>query len=149
MRLLAAVAALLAAPAAAPAAASAVDGLLVLSLRACPFGWLALPAAQGRLLLLVNNSLAAGDAAGLPLSDGEDRAHSHGIGGSFSFDSKHIASLGGLNAAAARRGAQPALPFFNLSSPAGSGYPFANFELCRYVAALGAPPPALPAGALL
>ena len=133
---------------AAPSAAASADGQLVLVAGACPSGYTVLSAAQGRLLLLVGDALQAGDAAGFPLSDTEDRAHAHVVSGSFTFPSKHVASTGGTNFDGAKRGAQPLVPFFNVSAESPSGYPFLQLSVCRYSAALGAPPPLLPVGGL-
>jgi hypothetical protein len=141
-------AALIAAPPRAAASAASADGQLVLVAGACPPGYTELSAAQGRLLLLVGDALQAGDAAGFPLSDAEDRGHAHLVSGSFDFPSKHVASTGGANFDGAKRGAQPLVAFLNISAAAPSGYPFAQFAVCRYSAFLGAPPPVLPSGGL-
>jgi hypothetical protein len=128
------------------ALAASADGFLGLFTGACPTGWSALPAAQGRLLLLVNNSFQAGAAIGFALSDGEDRQHSHAVSGSFSLPSRQVSALGGSNQDAAHSGRQPLLPFLNETSSTASGLPFVQLTVCRYNALSFAPAPVLPAG---
>jgi hypothetical protein len=141
-------AALAALASAAAEAASSLDGLVGLYLGACPPGWSELSALEGRLALLVNNSFQAGDAAGWALGDGEDRSHTHLLSGQFSFPSKHVASVGGLNVKGAKSGPQPALGFLNSTAPAPSGYPFLQLTPCRYNTLSLQPAPVLPPGGL-
>jgi hypothetical protein len=136
----------LAAAALAGSALASADGFLGLFTGACPTGWSELPAAQGRLLLLVNNTFQAGAAIGFALSDGEDRAHSHAVSGAFDLPSREVSALGGSNTAAAHSGKQPLLPFLNETSAATSGLPFVQLTACRYNALSFAPAPVLPAG---
>jgi len=138
--------ALAAAALAGGALASSADGFLGLFTGACPTGWSELPAAQGRLLLLVNNTFQAGAAIGFALSDGEDRAHAHAVSGAFDLPSREVSALGGSNTAAAHSGKQPLLPFLNETSAAASGLPFVQLTACRYNALSFAPAPVLPAG---
>jgi len=127
-------------------AAASQDGFVGLFQAACPPGWSAYAPLQGRLLLLVNNSYQAGEPFGFALSDGEDRAHAHVLSGSFSFPSKRVAALGGLNEDGAKSGAQPPLGFLNSTGAAPSGFPLAQLTACRFSALSLQPPPALPAG---
>jgi hypothetical protein len=130
----------------APAAAASADGFLGLFTDDCPNGWSQFDMSKGRLLLAVNNSFQAGQALGLPLSDGEDRTHAHVLQGSIDFPVKNVAALRGLNTDGAKAGQQPSLGFENATSSEGSGYPFVQLTLCRYNANSRATPPALPAG---
>lgn len=127
-------------------AATNMDGFVAYFLAACPTGWSSFSLLEGRLALLVNNSYQAGATSGFPLADGEDRTHTHGVQGTLSLKNRDIAALGGFNNQAAKAGAQPLLPFFNVSFAAPSGLPFVQFTACRYSALSLQPPPALPAG---
>jgi hypothetical protein len=124
------------------------DGFVGYFTGACPTGWSTFSSLEGRLALLFNDPYQAGQSVGWPLADGEDRAHSHILEGSFDFDSKHVASLGGLNTHAAKRGPQPALGWLNSSETAPSGYPFLQLTACRFNAISLQPPPILPLGGL-
>lgn len=84
--------------------ADSSDGFVALFTGDCPTGWSELSYAQGRMLLLVNNSDQAGEEFGFALADGEDRAHTHVVAGSFNFPSKHVSALGGLNTDGAKQG---------------------------------------------
>lgn len=120
------------------------DGFVGYFNGSCPDGWSDFSPLQGRLALLVNNSFQAGEQFGLPLTDCEDRGHEHLLTGSMEFDSKHVASTGGLNEHAAKSGQQPLLPWLNATAAAPSGYPFVQLTACRYSALSLQPPPVLP-----
>lgn len=129
----------------APASAD-MDGFVAYFTGACPPGWSLHGALAGRLLLAVNNSFQAGATSGFALADGEDRAHAHGVQGALALPAKSLAALGGSNAQAAHAGAQPLLPWLNVSAPAPSGFPLVQLTACRFAALSLQPPPALPAG---
>ena len=128
------------------AATASQDGFVALFLAACPPGWSPLPLLEGRLLLLSNTSYQAGEPFGFPLTDGEDRSHTHVVTGSFPLPSKEVSALGGSNQDAAHSGSQPLLPFLNTTAPATSGLPFVQLSACRYNSISFQPAPALPLG---
>lgn len=123
-----------------------MDGFLGLSLSSCPTGWSELSAAEGRTLLLVNNSYQAGATIGFPLTDGQDPTHSHVIDGAFDLGSKEVSALGGSNTDGAHSGKQPLLGFLNTTSASSSGLPFIQLMVCRFNALSLQPPPSLPIG---
>jgi hypothetical protein len=88
----------------------------------------------------------AGEAVGVPLSDGEDRAHTHNVAGVFNLPSKHVSGADGLNFDGAKQG--PTDEFLNKTGSAGSGYPFVQLTACRYNAVSLQPAPAIPVGAI-
>ncbi len=87
-----------------------MDGFVGLFTAACPTGWSTLPLLEGRLLLLVNNSYQAGEPVGFPLTDGEDRLHSHVVSGSFNVPYKEVSALVRFPGPRAARGPRAAYP---------------------------------------
>jgi hypothetical protein len=128
------------------ASTPSMDGSVFFFTSVCPDGWAEFSALSGRLSLLVNNSFQSGASYGFPLSDGEDRAHTHLVSGSLSLPHKEISALGGLNEDAAASGQQPLLPFANISLPASSGFPLVQLTACRYSSLSFKPAPVLPSG---
>ena len=105
-----------------------------------------MPSFEGRAILLVNNSFQAGETFGFPLTDGEDRVHSHVISGNFNLPSKEVSALGGSNTEGAHSGKQPLLGFVNVSTQCPSGLPFVQLTACRYNSISFQPEPTLPIG---
>ena len=122
------------------------DGFLAFFTAACPKGWSSLSLLEGRLLLLSNTSYQAGEPFGFPLTDGEDRGHTHIVSGNFNLPSHEVSALGGSDSVAAHSGAQPLLGFLNTTSPSPSGLPFLQLTACRYNSISFTPAPALPPG---
>lgn len=92
---------------------ASMDGFVGLFTGACPSGWSVLSLLEGRLLLLANTSYQAGEPVGFPLSDGEDRAHSHVVSGSFNVPSKEVSAWVRASSFARPRAA----PFFHTPFP--------------------------------
>lgn len=127
------------------------DGLISYFTGDCPttLGWSLFSSVTGRSVLLMNNSYQAGEMnAVLPLEDGQDPTHQHILQGYFQFDSKHVASVGGLNTHGAKRGPQPLIGYINLTLNGNSGYPFVQLTPCRYSSLSLQPPPILPMNTL-
>jgi hypothetical protein len=126
------------------------DGFVGFIAGDCPPGWTPLSSAQGRLILAVNNSFQAGAAVGFPLSDGEDRAHTHSVAGQFEIPSRQVSAgcLITCNEDGAHSGKQPLLPFFNGTTASTSGFPFVQLTACRYNTVSFKPAPVLPIGGI-
>lgn len=93
----------------------------------CPAGWVPATAVEGRMIVGTNTVGDVGSTVGSPLSDLEDRTHTHGFTATFNFPPKNIAGTDGGNNQGAQSGSQV------LSSTSGAGttsLPFAQLRPC-------------------
>jgi hypothetical protein len=94
----------------------------------CPEGSAPATDAAGRMLLVVNNSGDVGKTLGDPLTDQEDRSHSHSGKMSVNLSAHSISGANGPNNQATRKGSQTA----NITSGAStSGLPFIQLLVCQ------------------
>ena len=110
--------------------------------KTCPVGWEAYALAAGRTVVPSIGRDPVGNTQGDPLSDSEERKHSHQLSGSVSTDSvSYIGIAGEANHGVARSGTYP----LSLSSePAASNLPYLQLLICRKSGAPNpqkAPPP--------
>lgn len=119
-------------------------------LSACPAGWSAYGALQGRAVVPVQGQADAGvgQSFGAALADGEDRAHDHGsFGASFAWSSASFAgAAGGTNPL----GAAPADASVTLATAATSaGLPYVELLACQKVAGASPGQGPIPSGMTL
>jgi len=94
----------------------------------CPEGWFELDTAQGRLIVSVSDAEQAGVTVNSPLSDQEDRVHTHTYETEVTLDEKQIAAIGCCNNQGAGHGSYPISGKLNTST---SGLPFIQLILCQ------------------
>lgn len=63
----------------------------------CPTGWAAATAVNGRFVVGVTDAMAVGRAIGAPLSNREERAHTHGYSAMVTLAPRSIAGANGSN----------------------------------------------------
>lgn len=94
----------------------------------CPSGWTLAPDAAGRLVVAVDDPTLAGVTVGAPLTNAEDRTHTHGVSASFVLPSRSIAAVGGSNRAGAANGT---VTLTGETSAAATGLPFVQVLVCE------------------
>lgn len=94
----------------------------------CPAGWRAADQAQGRLLVGTTTAADVGKVVGTPLSDQEDRTHTHAFSATVDVPYKSISAADGPN----RQGAASKKYMASgPSKPAPSGLPFVQLTVCE------------------
>jgi hypothetical protein len=111
---------------------------------ACPDGWAAYDAADGRAILPAMDPAAAGASQGTPLAPGEDRGHTHDAQASFHVDDFSFTDFSGGNGGVASSGDKAAS--FTTGAASG-GLPYTRLLVCKKTAPPSATP--LPVGAHL
>ncbi len=100
---------------------------------ACPEGWGAYSAANGRVIVPLVGDDPAGTTHGTELANGEDRLHTHGVTATFKIGSVSYAGVvGGGNHGV---GAAGDVAFSATSSAASTGLPYVQLLACRKVSA--------------
>eukprot|EP00211_Chloroparvula_japonica_P005629 CAMPEP_0119137128 /NCGR_PEP_ID=MMETSP1310-20130426/22968_1 /TAXON_ID=464262 /ORGANISM="Genus nov. species nov., Strain RCC2339" /LENGTH=369 /DNA_ID=CAMNT_0007128187 /DNA_START=81 /DNA_END=1190 /DNA_ORIENTATION=+ len=97
----------------------------------CPTGWSELPYAQGRLIVSTTDGTAQNITVGTPLSNLEDREHSHSIATTINLETKSISAIGCCNPTGACHGDYDVT---GLTTTEASSIPFVQFTLCEYTA---------------
>lgn len=111
--------------------AAPVDAVSFFGGTACPMGWDAYAAADGRLLLPAMDPATAGAAHGTPLASGEDRTHTHPIDTVFALKSFDFIDVGGPNDGVA---SASAAAFKATTEPATAGLPYVQLLVCKKTA---------------
>ena len=122
------------------------DAVMFFTGIACPRGWTAYAAGNGRVALPAAAPSLVGVTRGVPLADGEDRAHTHTLSGSFTTEGvSYVGIVGGGNGGLTGAGA---VDFMATTAPAAAGIPYVQLLVCRKTdtARVGA---ALPRGMLV
>lgn len=99
----------------------------------CPIGWIEDPLARGRMIVSVVNGSRGGFTVNEPLSDMENRGHSHTTLASTSFPTKSVSAVDGSDHTAAAQGSQHGA---NKTELGGSGLGFVQLRLCVTVNAI-------------
>jgi hypothetical protein len=94
----------------------------------CPSGWSDASSAQGRLIVGAVNAPGVGITVGKPLSDKEDRTHTHAVSASVTPPGKSVAGANGPNGQAADNGVSEGS---GSSSANPSGMPFVQWRACQ------------------
>lgn len=94
---------------------------------ACPVGWAPATAVQGRVVVAVTDGATVGRTVGSPLTDRENRTHTHAVGGTYQLPARAIAAADGTNRQGAESGDQP---FSGTLAAAPSGLPFMQLRAC-------------------
>ena len=93
----------------------------------CPPGWAPAPNVEGRLVVAVAEGKDVGVQVGSPLSDREDRTHTHDYAGELALPSKSIAAADGSNESGAKA---QAYAIAGTTDPGVSGLPFVQVMAC-------------------
>jgi len=94
----------------------------------CPDGWIPVETAQGRLIVSVSDPEQAGITVGVPLSDQEDRVHTHTYETALKLPEKDVAAIGCCNDQGACHDNYGISGKLNVSA---SGLPFIQLLLCQ------------------
>lgn len=93
----------------------------------CPAGWTAASNVEGRIVVAVSDGKDVGVQVGTPLSDQEDRNHTHSYTGELELPPKSISAADGANL----EGAQAQTYTISGTTNAGpSGLPFVQVTAC-------------------
>lgn len=94
----------------------------------CPPGWQIATIATGRLMVGTDQPVLVGRSVGAPLTDREDRRHTHGMAAAaIGLPERAIAAADGGNHNGAASGVQP---LTGTVAPASSGLPFVQLTAC-------------------
>lgn len=93
----------------------------------CPPGWRALNDAQGRLIVSVKDPSQAGVTVNSPLSDQENREHTHTFASTIDVPVKEVSAIDCCNHQAAKTAS---VPVSGSTHNGSSGYPFTQLLLC-------------------
>jgi hypothetical protein len=113
----------------------------------CPDGWKAYDAGAGRALLPTVGPAPGGTTHGSGLTSGEDRQHTHDVGGTFTLGTtSYVGIASGGNHGVAVDGD---VAFKATTAPASSGLPYVQLLACRKADKASPRPTPLPKGMLL
>ena len=93
----------------------------------CPTGWVPANETAGRLVVAVTEPTAVGQLVGRPLTDRENRTHTHTVTGMVALMPRNIAGAAGGNTQGARSGEYRVT---GDASAAPSGLPFVQVRAC-------------------
>jgi len=93
----------------------------------CPNGWMPFDSAAGRMLVGVADPSAVGRRVGSPLTDREDRTHTHEFSGTAALAVRAIAGANGGNTQGA---AARTYTVAGRTAPAASGHGFVQLNAC-------------------
>jgi hypothetical protein len=116
--------------------------------RACPLGWEPFSDAAGRVAVAMQRDAPVGTRFGTPLSDGEDRAHTHTLSESFNVLEVSYAGIVGCcndNLGAANSAAS----FTTTSAASTTGLPYVQMLVCRKTGMAYAHTSPLPSGMMV
>jgi len=94
----------------------------------CPAGWVSATQVQGRLVVAVSQPPDVGVMVGTPLSDQEDRTHTHQYDSVVNLPSRNVAGSNGGNNQGASAGDHP---LTGTTQGASSGLPFVQLLVCE------------------
>jgi len=93
----------------------------------CPPGWAPAPNVEGRLVVAVAEGKDVGVQVGEPLTDREDRTHTHDYTGELALPSKSIAAADGSNQSGAKA---QTYTIAGTTEPDTSSLPFVQVRAC-------------------